>query len=667
MTDRIFHGLNEQQAAAVSAVRGPVCILAGAGSGKTTTITRRIANQIATGTFDSSEILAVTFTDKAAREMAARLQRLGVAAVRARTFHAQALALYKQFATDTAEIVASKGQVLAALVKRLPPPHKFTSVRDIATEIEWAKNRCIGPDRYIELAAAEGRATPVPVEVMGGLYKTYERRKADAGLMDFEDLLARTIELMRTDERALNAIRSKYRAFTVDEYQDVNLLQQTLLDVWVGERRDLCVVGDDYQSIFGFTGATPRYLLNFPERHDAQVFRLTVNYRSTPQVLGLANRLVPKLGGSPKSLTARAGADGPEPVFREHATGAGEVEWIVRQCRALRSAGVSWEDMAVLYRINGRSEDVEEAFSADRLPYQVRDGSFLRRPAARSVIAKLKRAPDAAVTQIIDQIVRGLGWREQIPDDLDASEATRQADLGRLRALAHEFDAADQAEAPEKANKTAAERFVEDLAKRFAVERDGRGVQILTYHRAKGLEFEAVFLPRMEEKELPFALSKSDAEIAEERRLLYVGITRAKKYLFVSWAAQRPGDRRRSPKRSPFLAEIRPQSVPTSGRLAGSPSGGARPAEGSPGESRPKVAVGDEHLALFTALKDWRLQAARKNGVPAYVVFHDQTLARIAEERPGNVIELGRISGIGPTKIQRYGSDVLELIGAHAG
>ncbi|HVL91085.1 MAG TPA: ATP-dependent DNA helicase UvrD2 [Actinomycetota bacterium] len=662
--DRIFQGLNEQQAAAVAAVRGPVCILAGAGSGKTTTITRRIANQIATGTFDASEILAVTFTDKAAREMAARLQRLGVPAVRARTFHAQALALYKAFSSDAAEIVPSKGQILSPLVKRLPPPHKFTAVRDIATEIEWAKNRMIGPDRYIEVATAESRVTPVPVEVMGGLYKTYERRKEAAGLMDFEDLLARTIELLRTDERAMNAVRTKYRAFTVDEYQDVNLLQQSLLDVWVGERRDLCVVGDDYQSIFGFTGATPRYLLDFPERHDAQVFRLTVNYRSTPQVLNVANRLVPKMGGSPKSLTARAGADGPEPVFREHATGSGEVEWIVRQCRALRNAGVPWEEMAVLYRINGRSEDLEEAFSADRLPYQVRDGSFLRRPAARSVIAKLKRAPDTAVGPLMDQIARGLGWREEVPDDTDASEATRQADLGRLRALAHEFDDATKPD-DAKPVKTRAELFVEDLGKRFAVEREGRGVQILTYHRSKGLEFEAVFLPRMEEKELPFALSKSDAEIAEERRLLYVGITRAKKYLFVSWAAQRPGDRRRSPKRSPFLAEMRPQAVPTSGRLTGTPAGAA--AASREAESRPKVAVGDEHLALFTALKDWRLQAARKNGVPAYVVFHDQTLARIAQERPANVIELGRISGIGPTKIQRYGSEVLDLIGTHAG
>ncbi|MGH2830474.1 MAG: ATP-dependent helicase, partial [Actinomycetota bacterium] len=518
MADPIFDGLNEQQAAAVGAVCGPVVILAGAGSGKTTTITRRIANQLRTGTFDASEVLAVTFTEKAAHEMGARLQRLGVPAVRARTFHAEALAQYRAFGSDASEIVPSKGQILAPLVQRLGMPHKFTSVRDVATEIEWAKNRLVAPDGYREEVERTGHVPPLPPEVMGGVYASYERRKERAGLIDFEDLLERTISMLGSSERALAGVRSRYRAFTVDEYQDVNLLQQRLLEAWVGTRTDLCAVGDDYQSIFGFTGATPCYLLGFEERYeDAQVFRLTRNYRSTPQILEVANRLVPRLGGSRKSLTP-ACADGEAPVFREHPTGQREVEWIVRRCRALRDTGIRWEDMAVLYRINGRSEELEEAFSRDRVPYQVRDGAFLRRPAARALLARLKRA--ASVDEV-EAIVAALGMRASratgdvaSSDEQDAGEATRQADLARLLALSREFASAHPGAAPAE--------FVADLQRRFAPEREGRGVNILTYHRAKGLEFEAVFLPRMEDKELPFALSRSDEDLAEERRLLYV-------------------------------------------------------------------------------------------------------------------------------------------------
>jgi len=284
--------LNAEQRRAVEAVRGPVCILAGAGSGKTTTVTYRIANQVASSAFRASQILAVTFTDKAAGEMRARLERLGVGGVRTSTFHSAALSQLRHFRPEAVgRILPSKALVVRNLMNALPVPYRFRAAGDLATEIEWAHNRRIAPERYVE--SLDGHAPPIPADLMHRVYRRYEDLKREQGLMDFEDLLARAIETF-DDEHAVAEFRERYVSFTVDEYQDVNLLQQTLLERWLGPGDDLCVVGDDYQSIYGFTGATPRYLLGFRDR--AQVFRLEDNYRSTPQVLALANRLVPKLG-----------------------------------------------------------------------------------------------------------------------------------------------------------------------------------------------------------------------------------------------------------------------------------------------------------------------------------------------------------------------------------
>ena len=263
MSEVIFAGLNAEQRRAVEAVRGPVCILAGAGSGKTTTITRRIANQVATGAFAAGEILAVTFTDKAAGEMRARLGALGVDGLRASTFHSAALGQLRFFAsTPPQRILASKALSLRHIGNTLPRPYRFRPAGDLATEIEWAKNRRITPDEY--LRSLDGHEPPIPADLMARVYREYERRKADQGYVDFEDLLELAVRLFDADAGALAQVRERYRAFTVDEYQDVNLLQQSLLDRWLGERDELCAVGDDYQSIYAFTGASPEYLLGMP-------------------------------------------------------------------------------------------------------------------------------------------------------------------------------------------------------------------------------------------------------------------------------------------------------------------------------------------------------------------------------------------------------------------
>jgi ATP-dependent DNA helicase UvrD/PcrA len=606
----VFAGLNPKQRAAVEAVTGPVCILAGAGSGKTTTITRRIANQVLTGAFAPSQILAVTFTDKAAGEMRARLQRLGAHGVQARTFHSAALAQLRYFAGDRiGQVLPSKALMLQPIRRSLPPPFKFRPLGDLAGEIEWAKNRRLTPDSY--LRGLDSHEPPIPPDLMVSVFRRYEAQKEHQGRVDFEDLLELAIRLYDEDVEAARIFRDRYRAFTVDEYQDVNLLQQSLLERWLGDRDELCVVGDDYQAIYSFTGATPEHLLNAQGR----VFRLEENYRSTPEILELANRLVPKLGGAEKVLCATRPA-GPEPVLRACADSGGEVAALTARVAALHDGhGVPFEEIAVLYRINSRSEEFEEAFAEAGIPYQVRGGAFLARPAARGMIRALRGSSGRTeVAEIVRGVAEAQGLTPVLPEGIGEEELTRQGDLARFVRLAEEFG-----------DRTVAE-FLADLEGRFGEESAGRGVNLLTYHRAKGLEFEAVFLPRLEGGELPFKLARSAEALAEERRLLYVGMTRAKRYLEITWSGEP----------SCFLAEL--------------------------GVEEPEPPAVDD--GTIKALKAWRLERARKDEVPAFVVFHDSTLEEIARRRPRELWELAKVSGVGPTKLERYGDEVLATLGS---
>jgi DNA helicase-2/ATP-dependent DNA helicase PcrA len=591
--------LNAEQRRAVEAVRGPVCILAGAGSGKTTTITHRIANQVASGAFLPSQILAVTFTEKAAGEMKARLERLGVSGVRASTFHSAALSQLRYFRPEAVgRILVSKALVVRQIANSLPAPYKFRAAGDLATEIEWAHNRRVPPERYLD--ALGEHTPPIPPELMLRVYRRYEERKRAEGLMDFEDLLERAIETF-DDEQAVAELRERYVAFTVDEYQDVNLLQQALLDRWLGTRDDLCVVGDDYQSIYGFTGATPEHLLRVPERFPhAEVIRLEENYRSTPQVLGLANRLVPKLGGAEKVLrTTRP--DGPEPEVRPFATGEAEGAFLVE---TIRAAECPLEEIAVLCRTNARLAELEPVLHEAGIPYQ--GSALLAREAARRVLRALD--PSAPAAEGVRAIALEQGWLPRPEPGLGDRELARQADLSLLVRLAREIGGSGA-------------EFRTELERRFG---DGassrRGVHLLTYHGAKGLEFEVVLLPRLEEKELPHKQARTPAGVAEERRLFYVGLTRAKRVLAVTWVK----------KPSRFLTEL---------------TGGARPAEEQP--------------EGFEALKAWRLTRARAEEVPAYVIFHNTTLAEIAGRRPRSLAELAAVPGVGPAKLERYGEEVL--------
>ncbi len=634
--ERIVAGLNPAQREAALATRGPVVILAGAGTGKTTTVTHRIAVQVASGAFPAEHILAVTFTEKAAGELRSRLAGLGVQGVEARTFHAAALSQLgrlweRHIGARLPEILDSKAPLIASLANGLPPPHKFMPRGELAGEIEWAKNRMISPATYREGLTREGHEPPIPAELMHGIFDGYERRKERTGRIDFEDMLGFAVQLFEEHPEAADEVRARHHAFTVDEYQDVNPLQQALLEAWLGGREDVCVVGDDYQTIYAFTGASPRYLIGFPERYpDAHVVRLQENYRSTPQILAVANALTPALGGFEKTLTATL-PDGANPTARACSDAEAEVSFVVGEVRRLRDEGVPLEEMAVLYRINARSEPYEEAFAAAGLPYQVRDGAFLRRPGPRAVMARLRKA-SGGVVETVEAVTDALGYDPEASPEAD-EEVTRQADLARLRSLAAEFAAASpEADVP---------AFVAELSARFAVERTGRGVNLLTYHRSKGLEFDAVFLPRLLAGELPFKRGRAEADPAEERRLLYVGITRAKRSLFLSW----PREAKTSP--SPFLREL------------GVSSPAPTPAQA---KARAKVSIPTGDGPLFDRLKEWRRGRAKADGVPAYVVFPDRALAAIADARPRDRADMSAISGVGAKKLDLYADEVLQIV-----
>ncbi|TML55638.1 MAG: ATP-dependent DNA helicase UvrD2 [Actinobacteria bacterium] len=576
-----------------------MCILAGAGTGKTTTITRRIAWQVASGAFPPEQIVAVTFTDKAAGELRARLHALGVEGVRASTFHSAALALLRHFEGDPGRILPSKAILLRRIGNGLPGAYRYRPAGDLATEIEWAKNRRLTPDTYRDWLG--DHEPPIPADLSLRVFREYERRKDAEGLLDFEDLLERTARLLERDDAARAAVHDRWRAFTVDEYQDVNLLQQSLLDLWLGDRDDLCAVGDDYQAIYGFTGASAEWLLALPRRFpDAHVVRLERNYRSTAQVIELANRLVPRLGGSAKTLAPTL-PDGPEPVV-------GPGLSVVEHVRRLLAEGLPLEQMAVLVRTNARTSEFEEAFHDAVIPFQ--GASLLARDAARQLLKALRGRHGPAAEAVRELAVRQ-GLLAEVPEKLGEREQTRQADLARLVRLAEELDGE-------------VEDFVELLHERFGASA-GRGVHLLTLHRAKGLEWEAVFLPRVEEGELPVRRG----DVAEERRLFYVGLTRAKRHLLVTWEG----------KPSRFLDEL--------GVRAAAPA--------LPKRERPAL----EQTPAVQALREWRLARARADEVPAYVVFNDRTLAELVARTPRTLAELAAVPGIGPAKLERYGADLL--------
>jgi DNA helicase II / ATP-dependent DNA helicase PcrA len=655
----LVHDLNPAQRTAVEATAGPVCILAGAGTGKTRVISRRVAYAIATDAVHPGHVLVVTFTDKAAGEMRQRLADLGFPGVQASTFHAAAWRQLRYFwprvsAGPLPEVLASKAPLLTPLQRSLPGGYRFTAVKDLADEIEWAKARRLDPERYHAAVVELGRTPPVPADLMAGLFRRYERSKQRARRIDFEDMLGLMLEALTTQEEVAEEFRGRYRWFSVDEYQDTNPIQQALLEAWLGERRDLAVVGDEDQTIYTFTGASSEYLTGFTRRWpDATVVRLEENYRSSPEVLSMANRLLARDGRRRSKRLAATRPSGPEPAVHAFESADAEAAALVAEVRRLTGLGVVADEIAVLVRTNAQIPPLEEALGEAGIRYQVRGELFYRRQEVRGALGVLRsRAARATPGGLVDALESV--WYERLDFRRDAEPdgeegRQRHASLVTLLGIAERLQAAD-----EQADLA---RFLDEVARRAEEESEGTGagVNLLTYHRAKGLEFDAVLLPALEDGLLPIRQASTPDEVAEERRLLYVGLTRAREHLWLAWAARRAGATGREQSRRPsrFLDDL----VPPGGTRVR-----PRAVAAGIGRSSPERLRADG--PLVDALRGWRKERAKADGVPAYVVFNDRTLFALADRRPRSRGELLAVEGIGPTKLDQYGDALLALLAA---
>ncbi|MEO7663783.1 MAG: ATP-dependent DNA helicase UvrD2 [Candidatus Limnocylindrales bacterium] len=654
--ETLLADLDPDQREAVLATSGPVVIHAGAGSGKTRVISRRTAYAIATGVVPADQVLVVTFTDRAANEMVERLRGLGLQGVTARTFHAHALSQLRHYwpashgGQPLPALLDSKGLIVSRIARQLPGHYRFTPSKDLSDEIEWSKARRITPPAYEREAAAARREPPIPVDLFVRVYGDYERAKTRANRIDFDDLLVETVNLLETDVAAAATVRARKGWFSVDEYQDTNPLQQRLLELWLGDRDDLCVVGDEDQTIYTFTGATSDYLTGFVERHPgAREITLSRNYRSTPQILALANRLLASEGRRKQLVATRE--PGPVPVIQRFAGAEAEQAHLVSSIRGLVAAGTPAAEIAILVRINAQVPPIEAALTKARIPFRVRGQRFFQRAEVRDVVRIVGRLPADArgslLLAALDARLRAdLGF--EAPDQGGGAESReRTASLALVLEIAGEAVAANHA--LDRAGLAA------DFEARAAAETDGAadGVNLLTFHRAKGLEWDAVLLPQLEEGTLPIRQAESDAELAEERRLLYVGLTRARRHLGLSWAERRVGAGEREMRRhpSPFLAAL--VDRPNAGRVTILP--------GAPMAAAPRRAR-DDDSPLMTALREWRLDAARSDGVPAYVVAPDTLLLEIADQRPTTLPALRRVKGMGPSRLGRYGEEMLEIV-----
>ncbi|NUW35178.1 ATP-dependent DNA helicase UvrD2 [Nonomuraea sp. SMC257] len=677
-TDDVLSGLDPEQRAVAEAVRGPVCVLAGAGTGKTRAITHRIAHAVRSGVVDAPSVLAVTFTTRAAGELRQRLRALGAPGVQARTFHAAALRQLTYFwprviGGEAPSVIESKLPVLSEACRRLRRGADRSELRDIASEVEWAKVTQIGPEDYAAAAAKYNRTPPVPAEELARLYDAYEQVRRERHLVDFETILELTAAVMTEHQEVAAQIRGQYRYFVVDEYQDVNPLQKLLLDTWLGGRDDVCVVGDPNQTIYSFTGATPRYLTGFAVEHpDAAVIKLVRDYRSTPQVVDLANLVIAK-GRSPHRLELVAQRpDGPKPGFHEYDDEPAEAAGVARAIRRLLDQGVPSREIAVLFRTNSQSEAYEEALAKAELPYVLRGGErFFERPEVRQAVVLLRgaarSASDEPLASEVHHILAGLGLTPAPPGGGKAREKWES-----LRALADlaEDMAAEGADL---------HGFVAELERRASEQHAPpvEGVTLASLHAAKGLEWDAVFLVGLTDGMLPIVYAETPEQIEEERRLLYVGITRARQHLALSWALSRAPGGRKGRRPSRFLDGLTGRAPSAS--AASRPSGPARERRqvAAPVSCRicakTLVAAAEQKLGrcatcpadydeeLLESLKAWRTATAKEGKVPPYVVFTDVTLQAIAERAPRTEQELLSIAGVGRVKLDRYGEAVLSL------
>ncbi len=672
--------LTDAQREAVVSDAAPLCVLAGAGSGKTRVLTRRVAHRCLTGDADPAHVLVLTFTRKAAGELSARLSALGLRdRVAAGTFHAVAAAQLRRWWADRGQappgLLTSKARLLAPLAAERPGL-AGVAVAELAGHLEWANARCVPPADFPAAAAASGRRLAAPASELAALFARYEHEKLRRGLIDFDDLLARCADALERDPTFAAAQRWRWRHVFVDEFQDVNPLQHRLLLGWLGDRTDLCIVGDPHQAIYGWNGADPHLLDEVPVRWPAtQVIHLDSNHRCSPQIVAAAGEVL-GVGGARLSSAREEGA----PVsVRAWATADAEAVGVAGELCAAHAEGLPWRSMAVLTRTNAQAALIAEACRSAGVAIRVpgRQG-LLEMPAVRMALARLQENAGAPLAVAVadlgawagDAVPRaGAGAGAGAGGGTAAAVNDHEA-AGALQALA---ELARQAQHLDPAATIAS--WVATLPALLGRDPDailGEAVTICSFHRAKGLEWHAVWVCGLEDGFVPIGHATSPAALAEERRLLYVALTRASERLTCSWARERRFGERPVPRLpSPWLPAV---------AVAGD---GTTSSPATPEEWQERIRVQRDRLRagragtrpsrlpaawptpeahVLEALRAWRAAAARASLVPAHVVLHDTVVEAIASLRPSDEAALLAIPGMGPVKASRYGPALLRLV-----
>lgn len=676
---RLLEGLDPEQRQVVTHTGGPLVVLAGAGTGKTRAITHRIAYGAATGKMPAQHVLALTFTAKAAGEMRSRLRTLGFPNVQARTFHSAALRQLRYFWSDFAQGPFPQlldGRPLGVVLRQLGIDVERETLRDVAAELEYAAVNLVGTDTYEAFANGRDLPSGIDVATMVQIMRGYAEFKTVNRLIDYQDVLLVLSGVLSQRPDIAAQVHSQYRHFVVDEFQDVSPIQYDLLGRWLGQRDSLCVVGDPAQTIYTFAGASDTYLLSLAgsggsARHvsgNVRTLSLVRNYRSTPPIVSAANRVLSHTGSNRLVLKAQR-SGGTEPIYTEYAEDAAEAAGVATRIAGQLSAGVPASEIAILFRTNGQSPAYEQALDARQISYLVRGGEqFFARQEIREAGALLRASASGRkvgpLNEVVAEILSAIGWQEVGPNHHGAVRQ-RWESLNALVGLARDMQATSELPVPLRA-------FVKELEERSEAQHAPtvEGVTLASVHAAKGLEWSHVHLVGMSEGLMPISYANTPAAVAEERRLFYVAVTRARDSLSVSWSRARQASAHSARKPSRFVEEMRGREPVAQHRSRHATRNPVRACacgttlktavERSTGTCHNCAPAVDEKLV--SALFGWRNRAAANLQVPPYLVMTSATLMSIAHLKPRTREALGTVSGIGPVKLGQFGDEVLDVV-----
>lgn len=682
MPESLLNGLDADQQAVARATRGRVVVVAAAGSGKTRAIAHRIAYAVSTGDQLPDKGLALSFTTRAAGELRGRLSQLGVTGVQTATFHSAALRQLSYFwprvlGGPAWKILSSKTAAIEQAARTAGVDLSLAQRRSVAGEIEWAKSSGLDAAGYL---AQRGHAVEVDASDVVSVWSAYQDQLTTKNVIDFEDVLSLTLGMFQQRPDVVDEVRARYHWFTVDEYQDVTPLQQALLDQWLGERTDICIVGDPAQTIYSFAGAASNFLTDFRDKYPEATFvELSRTYRCAPEIVRAANSLLQaeqpefRTGLTMASQSARPG----EVRTTEYATEADEASAIAQHILELLGQGVDPRGIAVLVRLNSMTVALERAFDTSEIAYALKGGTkFFDRREVKQVLLSLRAESythqTRDLTAVVCEAAERFGWTE-VPSSSSAEARSVWEALSALVALASDV---------QKQNPTARlEDFFEEVARLTLAQHEPSpaAITLSTIHAAKGLEWDYVFIPGVNESVLPYFMASTPSAVAEERRLFYVALTRARVAAYVSWVAARNGV---SVAVSRFIPEIGGTTIiaPRDAVVRFAPQSPTHPnsvlscricgkgltSSGEAAVRRCRTCPAPSVEALLEQLRKWRDEYAAENELLPWLVLTEVSLQAIAELQPSTLAHLQEIHGLSSAKVDAFGELILAIVHRHS-